>query len=186
MPRRHYGHRLGHNGGDLDGYLAAARNASAARAAWAPAVRTVFADYSSDSGSWSHYLYLTAPGGTALQIVGNLTACAGDHHAVCLEGDGAGMRVFDTCWPLGGYTFEVRGARGGGSQDCETVSPARREAWGALPDQNEELPGRTEKGQRVVRQVGALRDQNEELPAWRIVRSGPLELGREIANQRSY
>ena len=65
----------------------------------------MFADYSADSGSWSHYLYLTAPGGTAVQIVGNLSACSGAHHAACLDGDGEGMRVFDTCYALGGYTF---------------------------------------------------------------------------------
>ena len=83
----------------------APRSASARAAPYAPAARVVFADYSADSGSWSHYLYLTAPGGTAVQIVGNLSACSGAHHAACLDGDGEGMRVFDTCWPLGGYTF---------------------------------------------------------------------------------
>ena len=101
----HYGHRLGRAGGTLDQFLDAARNASARAAPYAPAARVVFADYSADSGSWSHYLYLTAPGGTAVQIVGNLSACSGAHHAACLDGDGEGMRVFDTCYALGGYTF---------------------------------------------------------------------------------
>jgi catechol 2,3-dioxygenase-like lactoylglutathione lyase family enzyme len=87
----HIGHRLGRSN-VLDGFL------ERARAAETPHV--LFTDYASSSDSWTDYLYLVAPGGAAVQLVGNLTA----------GGPAEPLRAFSTCEASGGTVVDDRRA----------------------------------------------------------------------------
>ena len=87
----HIGHRLGRSN-VLDGFL------ENARAAETPHV--LFTDYASSSDSWTDYLYLVAPGGAAVQLVGNLTA----------GGPAEPLRAFSTCEASGGTVVDDRRA----------------------------------------------------------------------------
>ncbi|KAJ8602982.1 hypothetical protein CTAYLR_001491 [Chrysophaeum taylorii] len=87
----HYGHRLGRVG--RTALPDVANEAKALNLSY-----TYFADYSSSSASWTTFLYLLAPGGTAIQLVGNLSFADWP----------ARMRIFDTCADLGGTVFVDR------------------------------------------------------------------------------
>jgi hypothetical protein len=87
----HIGHRLGRSN-VLDGFL------ENARAAETPHV--LFTDYASSSDSWTDYLYLVAPGGAAVQLVGNLTS----------GGPAEPLRAFSTCEASGGTVVDDRRA----------------------------------------------------------------------------
>mmetsp|Transcript_11874 Transcript_11874/g.17781 ORF Transcript_11874/g.17781 Transcript_11874/m.17781 type:complete len:500 (+) Transcript_11874:61-1560(+) len=83
----HYGHRLGQSKDALRTYML---KADAINATY-----TIFADYSTVSSSWTTFLYMLTPTGTAIQLVGNLT------YAYWPQG----MRLFHTCYYLGGQPF---------------------------------------------------------------------------------
>ena len=76
----------------LDGFL------ENARATETPHV--LFTDYASSSDSWTDYLYLVAPGGAAVQLVGNLTS----------GGPAEPLRAFSTCEASGGTGGDDRRA----------------------------------------------------------------------------
>ena len=86
----HIGHRLGRSN-VLDGFLDRARAAGTRH--------LVFTDYAASSDSWTDYLYVVAPDGHAVQIVGNLTASKP-----------ADVRAFDTCEASGGALITNKAA----------------------------------------------------------------------------
>lgn len=86
----HYGHRLG-TSAYLDDYMTAAEDAGL--------TYTVYTDYSTETNSWAYYMYLATPSGPSVQLVGNFSKPA-------LIPDE--IRVFDTCWSEGGFTFESK------------------------------------------------------------------------------